>query len=289
MKSGHISWDSTIVNRLDELRISDDAESDVHYDRIVSRLREYGFALLTGLARSGNRNFAASQLLKLSEELGTVLPQSPRNEKIEDIRDFSDVDKRDDRGYRSAGELTPHSDPPTLICLHCLTPAKSGGETFLVNVRKIHDAIETADPELLDVLYQGMPHWLVEGQTGGPGPAAEPRPVFMRNNGMVSCVHYRPFIEKAAMVLEQPLSAKQIAALDLFDHYANDDTFALRFYLQADETIILHNRTVLHARTDYEDWPEPDKRRHLLRSWIDAAELLPVSPQHELGNMFEIH
>jgi hypothetical protein len=169
-----------------------------------------------------------------------------------------------------------------------LRSAKCGGETYLVNVRKIHDAIESADPDLLDALYQGLPYWLVEGQTGGPGPAAESRPVFIRNNDLVSCILYRPYIEKAAVALEQPLSKKQIAALDLFEHYAKDAAFALRFYLQAGETIILHNRTVLHARTDYEDWPEPDKRRHLLRSWIDAAQLLPVSPQHELGNIFEI-
>ena len=73
----------------------------------------------------------------------------------------------------------------------------------------------------------------------------------------------------------------------IFDKYANHPDFALRFYLQPDETIILYNRTVLHARTDYEDWPEPDKRRHLLRVWIDAPELMPVAPQHELGDIFE--
>ena len=50
--------------------------------------------------------------------------------------------------------------------------------------------------------------------------------------------------------------------------------------------MVLHNRTVLHARTDYEDWPEPDRRRHLLRVWIDAPALLPVAHQHELGSLF---
>lgn len=282
----HLTWDSQIENQLDQLEITYSENHKSLKQEITTLLRLYGFALLSGIGSNGNPETAASQLISLCEELGTALPQSPRNERIEDIRDFSDIDEKDERGYRSGGELTPHSDPPTLIVLHCLQPAKSGGETYLVNVRKIHNAIADDDSELLDILYQGFPHWNVEGQSRGPGPAPDLRPIFMVRNGNVSCVHYRPFVEKAAQELGQALSSKQIAALDIFDRYANTAEFALRFYLKPDQSIILHNRTVLHARTDYVDWANPVKRRHLLRCWIDAPELLPVSPEHELGNIF---
>jgi alpha-ketoglutarate-dependent taurine dioxygenase len=30
----------------------------------------------------------------------------------------------------------------------------------------------------------------------------------------------------------------------------------------------LSNHTVLHARTGYEDHPEPERKRHLLRLWL---------------------
>jgi alpha-ketoglutarate-dependent taurine dioxygenase len=283
----HITWDSQIGDQLNQLQIIYSENHKSLKPKITLSLRQYGFALLSGIGSNGNQETAASQLLSLCEELGTVLPQSPRSEKIEDIRDFSDVDDKDERGYRSRGELTPHSDPPTLIVLHCLQPAKSGGETYLVNVRKIHDAIANDDPELLDLLYQGFPHWNVEGQPQGPGPAPDLRPIFMARNGNVSCVHYRPFVEKAAQESGQALSSKQTAALDIFDRHANAAEFALRFYLKPGQSIILHNRTVLHARTDYVDWTDPDKRRHLLRCWIDAPELLSVSSEHELGNIFD--
>jgi len=207
---------------------------------------------------------ASRDLQSLSSALGILLPQSPRQEFIEDIRDYSDIDEKDERGYRSAGPLSIHSDPPTLIALHCLQPAKQGGDSYLVNVKALHDAIEHSHPELLSVLYRGFPHWNVEGQKEGPGPAKEKRPIFINTNGKISCVHYRPFVEKAAAALNEPLSQKQIAALDIFDDYANANHLALRFT----------------------DWPEPDKRRHLLRTWIDAPKLLPVHPQHELGNLF---
>jgi Taurine catabolism dioxygenase TauD, TfdA family len=41
----------------------------------------------------------------------------------------------------------------------------------------------------------------------------------------------------------------------------------------------LHNHTILHARTGYEDWPEVERKRHLLRLWLapkQARDLPPV-------------
>jgi hypothetical protein len=37
------------------------------------------------------------------------------------------------------------------------------------------------------------------------------------------------------------------------------------------------NYSVFHARTAYEDWPEADRRRHLLRLWL-ACEDGPALP-----------
>jgi alpha-ketoglutarate-dependent taurine dioxygenase len=107
-----------------------------------------------------------------------------------------------------------------------------------------------------------------------------------RHGDVISCVLYRPFVEKAAEALDEPLSADDVAAFDLFESCANDPGLSLRFRLEKGQTLLLHNRTVLHARTDYEDWPEMERRRHLLRAWIDAPELLPVAHEHELGDIF---
>jgi len=34
---------------------------------------------------------------------------------------------------------------------------------------------------------------------------------------------------------------------------------------------LLHNHTILHARSAYEDWPEVERKRHLLRLWLSPA------------------
>jgi hypothetical protein len=213
--------------------------------------------------------------------------QSPRLELVEDVKDYSDVETTDDRGYRSGGELLPHSDPPTLIVLHSLCTARHGGESSLVKVSDIVDRMLATRPDLVDELMAPLPDWQVAGQYGnadaGPG---TPRPVLARHNGTLSCVLYRPYVKKGAAATGVVLSARQIEALDLFEALSLAPELTMRFVLQPGQTVVLHNRSVLHARTDFSDWPEMHRRRHLLRLWIDAPAALPVHPDHELGDFF---
>jgi len=40
----------------------------------------------------------------------------------------------------------------------------------------------------------------------------------------------------------------------------------------------LHNHTILHARSAYEDWPEVERKRHLLRLWLSPPGARPLPP-----------
>jgi Taurine catabolism dioxygenase TauD, TfdA family len=259
--------------------------------RVIGRVRAEGFAVLqsrpSALDPEALRK-RADELLEFGTALGTPLVQSPRRELVEDVKDYSDVDPtNDDRGYRSGGELSPHSDPPTLIVLHCIQPAKEGGESSLVKVSAIVDRMMETRPDLVNELFRPLPDWRVPGQYGIPeaGPT-DPRPILARYYGVLSCVLYRPFVEKAAEALDKPLTHAQQEALDLFEQCSMAEDLTIRFTLQPGQTMVLHNRRVLHARTNYVDWPEMHRRRHLLRMWIDAPSAFPVHPEHELGDFF---
>lgn len=285
--TGTLAWDASLAASIDDLRIDASAPVDGLTARLERALRTYGFALLHSLAADGETALDA-RLEQLGRRLGRIVQQSPRGELVEDVRDVSDLlAEKDDRGYRSGGELSPHSDPPTLIVLHCVAAARSGGESHLVNVASIADRLAADDPGPLDVLHGRFPAWRVEGEAGrAAGPHEHTIPVLAERDGVTSCVLYRPFTEKAALALGRPLTAEQVHALDAFDRHSHDPALSLRFRLAPGDTLVLHNRAVLHARTDYEDWPELERRRHLKRLWIDAPERLPVHPAHELGDIF---
>ena len=47
---------------------------------------------------------------------------------------------------------------------------------------------------------------------------------------------------------------------------------AHEFMLEPGDLLLANNRKVMHARQDYEDYPEHDRRRHLLRLWMATTD-----------------
>jgi hypothetical protein len=47
---------------------------------------------------------------------------------------------------------------------------------------------------------------------------------------------------------------------------------------QTGDIQLVHNHTLLHDRTAFEDWPEPDRKRHLLRLWVAPENARPLPP-----------
>lgn len=39
---------------------------------------------------------------------------------------------------------------------------------------------------------------------------------------------------------------------------------------------LVHNHTILHDRTAFEDYPEPERKRHLLRLWLAPPNARPL-------------
>lgn len=252
---------------------------------IKSELRDVaGFALVHDLIDTlesvHDVDESGRRLLLFGQNLGRLLPQNARQEQLVQIADFSDEDAFDDRGYRSPGELNPHTDPPPLIVLFCLRSAQRGGANRLVGAETIRDAIQDENPELLPVLEAGFPFFMPDEKIKGSGRIREALPVLLDGPGGISCVYYRPFIERAAEVAGVPLPSQSIEALDLFDRFANEADLRVEFTLKPGETLILNNYRVLHARDDFVDWPDKNKRRCLLRLWLDADWLPDPPPPH---------
>jgi hypothetical protein len=54
----------------------------------------------------------------------------------------------------------------------------------------------------------------------------------------------------------------------LLDKLANDPSNYLDIEFKPGDIQLIHNHVILHDRTDYEDWPQPERKRHLLRLWL---------------------
>ena len=62
--------------------------------------------------------------------------------------------------------------------------------------------------------------------------------------------------------------------------YAKDKIYLSMEFAPGDMQF-LHNHQILHSRTDYEDWPDVEERRHLLRLWLAPESGRPLPPVFE--------
>lgn len=247
---------------------------------IQAELRDgAGFVLVDGCVDAGvdSVETAGHAFRQFGEALGYLLPQNVKQEMLVEIADFSDEDAFDDRGYRSPGELTPHTDPPPMLALHCLKAARHGGENQLVSAESIRNRFRADCPDLLHVLETGFMYFLADEVVEGAGVLRGPTPTLIDGPGGLSCIYYRPYIEKAVTQPGVTLTEIQRAALDQFDRFSTDPELQIRLVLKPGETLVLNNYRVLHARDAYEDWPEKSRRRRLLRLWLNA-DWIPEPP-----------
>jgi hypothetical protein len=66
--------------------------------------------------------------------------------------------------------------------------------------------------------------------------------------------------------------------MDLLDELAADPDLHLDMAFEPGDIQFLHNHQILHARTAYEDHPESERRRHLLRLWLSAPNGRELPP-----------
>ena len=116
----------------------------------------------------------------------------------------------------------------------------------------------------------------------GAGPHYE-IPIAHRYGGLTSVYFARDFIDSAQKRFPEiaRLTPEQTEALDLVEHLAESDTFRFDMDFRPGDMQFVHNHVLLHARTAYEDWPEPERRRHLLRLWLSAHDPRPLPPVFE--------
>jgi hypothetical protein len=182
------------------------------------------------------------------------------------------------RSYQTAERQRFHIDRADLVALLCLKRAKSGGASAIVSSMTVHNVMAERRPDLLERLYHPFPTDRRGEVPEGKGPFYE-APVFNAYDGQVSVLYSRLHIGSAQRFREaRRLSPEDIEALDMFGDLAGDPELRLDMNFMPGDVQILHNHTILHARSAYEDWPEVERKRHLLRLWLCPPDARPLPP-----------
>jgi len=214
----------------------------------------------------------------LGTHLGRGVPQSARGDRLGFVTDLSES-LAFNRGYRSARELTLHTDSDDIVSLLAIRQGRSGGLSRLTSSLSVYNEMAATRPDLLAPLIEGFHcHWGA-GEPEGEGAITSLKvPVFSLEEGRFACCFLRSRMEMALEATGGAFSDLQREALDTFEAIANREDFRLEFTLEPGTASFINNYTVLHARTAFEDFPEPERKRLLLRLWLQARPPRPVAP-----------
>ncbi|MGH9210529.1 MAG: TauD/TfdA family dioxygenase [Acidimicrobiales bacterium] len=212
----------------------------------------------------------------LSQHIGSPVAQSWRGDVLGDVRDIgTGIEGRAGRGYTSNVELRFHSDQADVTALFMLRRAKLGGESRWASSVAVHDEIARRRHDLLEVLYQPFTVSWQANEPRGERPWHE-MPVYGRANDALACSYVGSNIlwaEKNSGA--PPLTPQQVEAVEYVAQVAAEPAFWVERTLEPGSVAFVHNHTVFHMRTAFEDFDEPDRKRHLLRTWLS----LPNSRQ----------
>jgi hypothetical protein len=239
----------------------------------------YGFVLLRGLpvadwpvARTARVYWA------ICSRIGLPIAQNPVGNLLGHVIDVGgDSAHPHQRAHQSSDNLPFHTDIGAEIAsLLCLHNARSGGESHLVSSSALWNKLVATRPDLAETLthpfHLDRRGEVIEGQ--------EPcfvMPAFIPTaDRILSCYNPR-FVHSAQRFKQVPrLTHSQVEALDTVMALANEEKFKLKMDFCPGDIQLINNFQLLHSRSEYKDWPEPDRRRHLWRVWLCVPGGKPI-------------
>jgi alpha-ketoglutarate-dependent taurine dioxygenase len=158
--------------------------------------------------------------------------------------------------------------PPEYVGLLCQQTAKQGGVSRLVSVYTVHNALLEHHADVLPRLYQ--PFWYDRHAEHAPDePTTFAAPIFERAadgtvKGRLALSEIFAGYELRGERMDNQTAAALAAVQSVFDR----PELRVELDFAPGQIQYLNNRATGHARTEFIDHPEPERRRHLVRLWL---------------------
>lgn len=238
-------------------------------------LTHFGFAYMRGLpVQRYDRETLMRIYFGLSSHLGDPVPQNRNGHMLAHVIDIgTDVNDYNKRITQTNVDLGFHSDGCDVVGLVCINTARSGGASAIVSAISVHDEMLRQRPDLCHALYEPILFDRRGEIPEGKKPWIQ-MPIFSWTNGVFNAYGPLPnYVESAKRFDDAPqMTPLQAEAFAYYLKVCSDPTFMVHIPFEQGDFQFVHNHVVLHARTSYEDWPEAEKKRHLMRIWLSMPD-----------------
>ena len=208
----------------------------------------------------------------LGQHLGIPGAQNPQSDLLGHVQDTGESPD-EVRHYRTSVNINFHCDAADVVGLLCLQKAKRGGQSRIASSVSVYNELLRRRPDWVDRLYEPF---MMDTKGEGGVQYLPVRPCRFDDGRLRTFYHTDYFRSAVGFGGESMLPAEDRAVLDLYNEIADSPDMYLDMDLEPGDVQLLSNHTVLHARTDYEDYAEPELKRHLLRLWISLPSRAPL-------------
>ncbi|MDP3747671.1 MAG: TauD/TfdA family dioxygenase [Phenylobacterium sp.] len=244
-----------------------------------------GFILMRGLDTRGSEAELRRWYWVIGAHFGEMVAQNAKGDLIAEVTDRGGRYGEDPhaRGYTSNAEMRFHSDVADVVSLLCVRAAAEGGESEIVSTMTIYNRLLDEAPHVLETLYRGFNYYvrLTETAPGGEekgrvGPVRDA--AYIHADGRLTGGINPQSIRSLPEVTGEPIPAEELEALETVERIAESPGLSLRFAMRPGDLLLVDNYMVLHKRTQFVDFPEPSRKRLLLRLWLNLhnGRALPV-------------
>ena len=212
----------------------------------------------------------------LGQCIGRPVAQKWNGQMIYDVCDTGADYAYGTRGSYTSVELNFHTDNafarmvPDYVGLFCRHPAKSGGISRFCSLYSVHQRMLEQYPDELARLYQPVLYDRQKEHREGAEPVCL-APYFSWRNGRMFARANASLIRKGYEVAGEAIDEALVKALDAIDEVCESEDLWFEAPLERGQIQYLNNHEVGHYRSAFEDYDEPERKRHLYRLWHREA------------------
>mgnify|MGYP003949702447 CR=1 FL=1 len=208
----------------------------------------------------------------LGQMLAPPVAQKWNGQMIYEVRDTGTKFGYGVRGSHTNVELMFHTDNafgrivPDYVGLFCRNKAKEGGISRFCSLYSVHERVKEQHPDLLPRLYQPM---LFDRQAehAEGAPKVTLAPFFSWRGDRLYARANTSLVRKGYEVAGQKMDQKLSDTVDALDEVCRSNDLWYEAAMERGQIQYLNNHELGHYRSEFDDYEELDKKRHLFRLW----------------------
>ena len=243
-------------------------------DTVVALESGRGFAIVERVPLDRYTRDEAQEIYwVVGQLLGAPFAQDVKGTLLYDVRDTGQDVTQGARFSVSNVESSFHMDHsfgdpiPDVLGLLSLQGAKSGGRSQFLSAYTLHNELLKEHAQDLPALYENF-YFDRRGQFKPGERGVFEAPIFRWDaQGLhIRYLYYYTLIGQER--IGKPFSPAQTRALEAVEATLARQDLHVEMLLEPGQMLFTSNHWLLHNRTSFEDYPEPEKRRHLVRLWL---------------------